>query len=121
MKITADDELSVTDAAYAYVCDEVVKINQQFTCEGFDKPVIIVTGLLNEMDLVGAYYPGDPFVFINPESEEPLVVLLHEMAHYVLYHNGLSTERKCLHELLARTIAGDDDDEWRAVYGCPEE
>ena len=99
----------------------------EFTCAVLDldchdilMPSIVYTDLMGVMGLYGAYYPGDKWIFIDPQA--PGHVVVHEVTHYVLYEVGLHVSR-CLSEEAARRVHRAWEslpytEDWRKQYNC---
>ena len=103
--------------------DETCAI-MQIDCTGIQKPIVIYTNLMGVWGLYGAYYHGEPFLFIDPDA--PPETYVHELTHYLLWNLGLFRGGKadsCSSEELARRVAaiwaGEEyNDKWRLRYGC---
>jgi hypothetical protein len=117
----ADEGRQILDKSWAYTCSQLELINETLTCDGLEPPIVVVTRILSPMSLYGVYIPGERYVFVNPDSPDPLATLIHEMTHYVLYYNGIDYSQMCLSEEIARFVAGQTGNEWRKQYGCTKE
>lgn len=94
-------------------------------CKGLAQPIVIRTKIMGAFGLHGAHYPGEPFVFIDPDA--PAKTYAHEAAHFLMTRLNMlqSRDRKtrCANEEMARKVAdrwaGDEpDDSWKPQYGC---
>jgi len=106
---------------FEFVCEQMNNINVEWTCEGLEPPVIVMTSLVYWLrpSSCGAYVPGERYVFVDPDPH-PLcsgarITTLHEITHYVFFANGMKD--RCKSEEIARFVAGQPG-EWRQRYGC---
>lgn len=124
MKFIAVLLLLVSASAYsappltplAFACAEL-----KIDCKGIDPPTILVTPLMGEFGLWGAYWPGEKWVYVDPNAPGSTVV--HEVTHYMLYEAGMRFSR-CAAEEAARRVQhawdGTDyeKDNWEVRYKC---
>lgn len=105
-----------------YVCEQVQNIYPEADCTGLEPPVVVVSSLVDDLSwgqLNGAYYPGESYIFINPNGTHPAKTIIHEMTHYVLDKLKILTmDDRCEHEAVARFVAGQDSEAWKGRYGC---
>lgn len=103
---------------FEYVCEQIANIYPSTSCEGLEEPTVIKTELIGFFGLAGAYVGGETFIFVNPSYPEYERVILHEMAHYVMF-NVTTLRDRCLSEEVARFVDGDENEDWRIQYRCP--
>jgi len=101
--------------AFDYVCTEL-----SVNCEGINPPDIVITEIMGEFGLWGAYMPGENRLYIDPDA--PPETMVHEMVHYILYEINAGFG-KCFGEELARVVHHrwantPYDDSWRQRYRC---
>ena len=102
-----------TPTDFDYVCEQVENIG--YSCDGIEAPLVVYTKLTRALRAYGVYVLGESYVFVDPEGDHVQITVYHEIAHYVLWFNGVKD--RCRSEELARFIAGQTG-EWRTLYGC---
>jgi hypothetical protein len=115
---TTLEPADVPPTTFEIVCERVVELG--YSCEGIDPPVVIysrITSLIY-MGVIGVYIPGEKYVFVDPNGPWQTVTEIHEIAHYVLWFQGVTD--RCESEGLARKVARQTQ-EWRTQYGCLKE
>lgn len=111
--VVSDATRPTPQTSFEYVCERIVEL--EYSCEGLDEPIIVYSKIPQALRAYGVYVPGEQYVFVDPSGARVGVTEIHEVAHYVLYFNGVRD--RCVSEQLARFIAGQDTP-WRARYGC---
>jgi hypothetical protein len=91
-------------------------------CTDIAPPIVVTTNMMGAFRLHGAYFPGENYIFVDPDSPEHTIV--HEMTHYLLYEMNLFRNDRCGSEYMARRVhhaweGTEYDDTWRAQYRCP--
>ena len=112
--------------AYEFACDELTILYPEvMNCLSVPYPLVIYTKLTRYRDnrdiTDGLYVDGEPFVFVYPHIRDRLRVVVHELAHYIMYETKVDKGMdKCEREKIARKVAGHS---WiksdRILYGCP--
>jgi len=119
--VTAWDPQSNTefDRVCAYVEEQ-----SEASCNGLAPPIVIETKLLDAMDWWGVFVWDEPYVFVNPHSDNVEKTRIHETIHYILWYTNEGREREtCKSEYLARVWASDltdteYDSKWYIRYNC---
>ena len=115
-----------SDDHFAYVC---YKLEQMYDvpCGELQAPIIVYSVIINDASgrwqtWHGIYYHGEPYIFINPDSDEDVdKIILHETGHYIIYELDLPPKGDtCEGERVVRLISGGEwGEEQRASYSCP--
>lgn len=122
--------------------DEWAFVCQQTKAHGYDEvdcaktppPIIVVSEVVEDMAagweiLYGFTYPGEVYIFINPNHPEMAgEIRVHESVHYLLTQtyglNGMpNAVPRCESEDIARVIGSEwsgkpVDPSWRRGYNC---
>lgn len=120
---------------WEYVCNALIE-------QGYDKvdcsltppPVVVISAIVPDSadvgeELYGFTYPGEIYIFLNPEHPEMWnTIMVHESVHYLLAQTyGLDgmpdAVGRCESERVARIVhhqyeGTEYDGSWVLYYGC---
>lgn len=134
----AQNEVQMPAEQWEYVCNALPEQGyEEVDCSLTPPPVLVISQIVPDSadegeELYGFTYPGEIYIFLNPDHPELWdVIMVHEATHYLLaqtYGVGWmpTAVGRCESERVARVVhhayeGTEYDDEWRLWYGCTEE
>ena len=111
----------VEPTAFEQVCTKALQ-EYGALCKDLEAPIVVYSQVVDDLEYYGFYYPGEPYIFVNPYGDHVEKTLIHEIVHYVLHELDLVIER-CESEEIAREWASELTDTevdatWRIRYRC---
>lgn len=112
---------------FEYVCQELTALYPESSCADLAEPIVITSAIIDDAAgrwarWYGVYYHGEIYIFVNPDNtpEQTEQTIIHEMVHYVVWHNDLPPKDDvCENERVARVISGGTWTELeQGYYGC---
>ena len=132
---TTAEQYAVTDDQWDLVCTKLDELGyEEVDCSKTPRPTVVISEVVVDSSspgttLYGFHYPGEDYIFLNPDFPELWdSIVVHEMTHYLLTQTyGMSgmpgAVSHCQSEHIARVVhhareGTPYDPLWRVYYGC---
>lgn len=120
----------VLEEQFEFACASLVAQGyDKVDCAQYERPLLVMSKVVSDNQpmggiLYGFTYNGEPYIFVNPETEERHdETIVHETAHYILWQAYGDEIGRCESESAARHVGAERAEEdyseiWRWDYNC---